>query len=86
MKTSYTLADLLFLRSIHVAIDANMFASAFEHENKHRNFGQCHGCGAVSGEQHLLDCRHASVLTLSNWFEDLRSWSSGGWIYEDRIS
>jgi hypothetical protein len=67
-----TLFDLVYLKQSGVFIDVDAFANAFDYENKHRDFSSCHGCGAVTWEQHKLDCPRSSILTLPDWYAEVR--------------
>lgn len=64
----WVLTDLIFLRGARVAIDADTFASVLEYENRHYDFAPCE-CGTKSLEQHSMDCRRASILWETRWFE-----------------
>jgi hypothetical protein len=68
---SWTVDDLMLLKDAGVQIDADIFAEAFEHENK--NYTSialpCDGCGAPPLAQHSIECKHATVLALPDWYE-----------------
>jgi len=64
-----TLNDLVFLKTIGVSTDADLFVQVLESENTNRNFAPCNGCGAKTFGQHQPTCPRASVLFLENWFE-----------------
>ncbi len=70
----WCLNDLVLLRDAGVMIDADIFAEAFEFEN--RNYLSvalpCDECGAAPLKQHDLDCSHASILVLPDWYEELQ--------------
>lgn len=67
----WTLSELVFLRAVGIEIDGEVFRSVREYENTHLDIGPCH-CGAKTFEQHKPDCRHATVLTLANWYETIK--------------
>lgn len=66
-----TLFDLILLHDAGVEIDAEDFARALHYENKHRDFGSCTGCCAITYTQHQPNCPRASVLFEPDWFERL---------------
>jgi hypothetical protein len=65
----WTLADLILLRGLRIAIDPEMFAKVLRTENIHRNFAPCSGCGVPTFCLHQFWCPYASVLWLPDWFE-----------------
>jgi hypothetical protein len=71
LTSRYTLDDLILLRETGVQIDAGIFVEAFEHENKNYRsiILPCEECGAKPLEQHSLECKHAMVLVLPDWYE-----------------
>jgi hypothetical protein len=69
---SMTLSDLVFLKQAGIFIDVDTFAVAFDYENKHRDFSTCHGCGAVTWQQHKLECPRSSILTMANWYAEVQ--------------
>jgi hypothetical protein len=74
-----TLFDLIYLKQSGVFIDVDILADAFDYENKHRDFSSCHGCGALTWEQHKLDCPRCSILVMPDWYAEAqrRSINSG---------
>jgi hypothetical protein len=67
-----TLPDLVFLKQAAVLIDVESFAEALEYENKHLDFSACHGCGAVTWEQHKLECPRSSILAMPDWYHEIQ--------------
>lgn len=65
-----TIDDLLFLKRAGIAIDSDIFAAAFEFDNRnHRSIGvPCEACRAAPMAQHNLDCPHASLPASPDWF------------------
>jgi hypothetical protein len=67
---SWTIRDLVFLRDAGVKIDTDIFADAFEYENRnYRSIALPCECGAQPLESHKLECKHATVLVLPDWYE-----------------
>jgi hypothetical protein len=70
----WCLDDLILLREAGVQIDTDIFAAAFEFEN--RNYlsitSPCNECGAAPLKQHDFACSHASILVLPDWYEELK--------------
>jgi hypothetical protein len=71
---AWTVDDLVLLREANVKIDTDIFAEAFEYEN--RNYLSvalpCGQCGAAPLKQHALSCSHATVLVRADWYEELK--------------
>jgi len=67
-----TLPDLVFLKQAGILIDVDVFAEALEYENKHRDFTTCHGCQAVTWEQHKFDCPRSSILAMPDWYREFQ--------------
>ena len=67
----WTLDDLVLLKEADVAIDADLFAEAYRHENLNRDFSCCTHCGAGTYQLHLPDCPRESILGDPNWYEIL---------------
>ena len=72
MKASMTLGDLVFLKQAGIVIDVDVFAEALEYENKHRDFTTCHGCHAVTWQQHKLECPRSSILAMPDWYAEFQ--------------
>jgi len=68
-----TLNDLVFLKTIGVSTDVDLFVQVLESENTHRNFAPCNGCGAKTFGQHHPSCAWASILWEKNWFETIQA-------------
>jgi hypothetical protein len=79
---NWTLNDLILLREADVAIDTDVFAAAFEYEN--RNYTSvalpCVDCGATPLAQHSIECKHATILVLPDWYEEIQRRETKGWI------
>jgi len=83
VKASMTLQDLVFLKQAGILIDVDVFAEALEYENKHRDFSTCHGCGAVTWQQHKPECPRSSILGMADWYVEVQrrykdSFAEGG--------
>jgi hypothetical protein len=66
-RNSLTSRDIEFLRSIHVAVDEEEFRLEmlwlrWRDANTHRDFSDCHGCGAATYHQHDLDCPFGTMM------------------------
>ena len=68
----WTVDDLVLLRDAGVQIDADVFRSAYEHENTHRDFVFCQHCGAETFQKHLPDCPRESILAMPDWYEEIQ--------------
>ena len=51
--------DNIFLRAC--GISTRLSPEEFREANKHRNFSACHGCGALTFEQHTVECRYGAL-------------------------
>ncbi len=63
--THWTVADLAFLQDIGVDVDeliGERIEEMHRQENMHRDFGDCHGCGAKTYESHAHGCPRESIL------------------------
>ena len=67
-----TLDDLVRWRDHGLTIKRDDFRSAFNFENQNRNFSSCFGCGAKTGGQHDVNCKHATVLARADWYEEIK--------------
>ena len=56
------LADLVRMREQGLTIIREDFRCVFLHENKHRDFAACSGCGAKTSEQHETSCSRTTAL------------------------
>jgi hypothetical protein len=72
MQMQWTLADLVFLHDLRIAVDIQTFAAARDAENTHRDFASCSGCGAQTFTQHDPTCPRASILWEPLWYEMLK--------------
>jgi hypothetical protein len=67
-----TLSDLVRMRDQGLTISREDFRNAFLYENKHRDFAACSECEAKTFELHEMNCSHATVLVLPDWYEELK--------------
>jgi hypothetical protein len=62
-----TARDVKFLTACGIVADEENFRLEalwlnWRHENLHRDFSSCAGCGAKTFEQHALDCKRGAAM------------------------
>jgi hypothetical protein len=70
-----TVLDLKFLTTCGIAADEDNFRlEAFwlnwQRANLHRDISPCAGCGAMTYEQHVLDCKRGAEMDFVNFTLD----------------